>query len=315
MLIIGVLFLRKAIIIGTVVFGPFAMAGLASGKTKSWAVKWVEVVLALALSKFVICAILTLAYSAVGASVTGDITDAFLGSIWVLARRVLPPCRAAVRALRRRPDRCRQHLRRGRRLGQRQTGRSPGQSRGRSRGRRRRRGRRVDRRPSRQQPKRSPEDPGGGGRRPRQSDNAAGITGRKPHHGNGCGSGQPQHGNGAGSVSPSGSTAAAPPASGDPAGLGGGFGTTPSAQRHAVARPGSTGSPGTARDGCLPVRCRAEPVSRGHTGGRGRRTLGCRRPRPTGCSCSTKPGGVLGPQQPGGARRVLAAPTTTGATQ
>ena len=28
-------------------------------------------------------------------------------------------------------------------------------------------------------------------------------------------------------------------------------------------------------------------------------TSGCRRPRPTGCSCSTKPGGVLGPQQPG----------------
>lgn len=88
--VIGVLFLRKAIIIGTVVFGPFAMAGLASGKTKSWAVKWVEVVVALALSKFVICAILTLAYSAVGASVNGDITDAFLGSIWVLLAAFSP---------------------------------------------------------------------------------------------------------------------------------------------------------------------------------------------------------------------------------
>ena len=91
--VIGVLFLRKAIIIGTVAFGPFAMAGLASGKTKSWAVKWFEVVLALALSKFVISVILTLAYSAVGASVTGDITDAFLGSIWVMLAAFSPwPC-------------------------------------------------------------------------------------------------------------------------------------------------------------------------------------------------------------------------------
>src|SRR6476620_4199207 len=88
--IVAVLFLRKAIIIGTVVFGPFAMAGLARGKTQSWAVKWFEVVLALALSKFVISVILTLAYSAVGASVTGDITDAFLGSVWVLLAAFSP---------------------------------------------------------------------------------------------------------------------------------------------------------------------------------------------------------------------------------
>ena len=117
--IIVVLFLRKAMIIGTVVFGPFAMAGLASGKTKSWAVKWVEVVFALALSKFVICAILTLAYSAVG--VLGHrghhrrLARVGVGA----ARRVLPAGGAAVRALRRRPDHRREHLRRGRRAGQR----------------------------------------------------------------------------------------------------------------------------------------------------------------------------------------------------
>ena len=88
--VIGVLFLRKAIIIGTVVFGPLAMAGLTTGKTKTWATKWAEVVFALALSKFVICAILALAYSAVGASVTGDVTDALLGSIWVLLAALSP---------------------------------------------------------------------------------------------------------------------------------------------------------------------------------------------------------------------------------
>ena len=150
-MVIGVLFLRKAIIIGTVVFGPFAMAGLASGKTKSWAVKWVEVVFALALSKFVICAILTLAYSAVGASVTGDITDALLGSIWVLLAAFSPL--AVLRFAHFAGDQisCREHLRRGRRAGQRQAGRSPGQSRGAAAvGRRRRRRRRVDRRPGSQ---------------------------------------------------------------------------------------------------------------------------------------------------------------------
>ena len=88
--IIIILFLRKAMIIATVVFAPFAMAGLAYGKTKSWAVKWCELVFALALAKFVICAILTLAYSAVASSVTGDISDALLGSVWVLLAAFSP---------------------------------------------------------------------------------------------------------------------------------------------------------------------------------------------------------------------------------
>ncbi len=88
--IIVILFLRKAMIIATLVFAPFAMAGLAYGKTKSWAVKWCELVFALALSKFVICAILTLAYSAVASSVTGDISDALLGAVWVLLAAFSP---------------------------------------------------------------------------------------------------------------------------------------------------------------------------------------------------------------------------------
>ncbi len=88
--IIIILFLRKAMIIATMVFAPFAMAGLAYGKTKSWAVKWAELVFALALSKFVICAVLTLAYSAVASSITGDISDALLGSVWVLLAAFSP---------------------------------------------------------------------------------------------------------------------------------------------------------------------------------------------------------------------------------
>lgn len=88
--IIIVLFLRKAMIIGTLVFAPFAMAGLTSGKTKVWAVKWFEVIVALAIAKFVICAILTLAYSAVASSITGDISDALLGSVWVVLAALSP---------------------------------------------------------------------------------------------------------------------------------------------------------------------------------------------------------------------------------
>ena len=193
------LFLRKAIIIGTVVFGPFAMAGLASGKTKSWAVKWVEVVIALALSKFVICVILTLAYSAVGASVTGDITDAFLGSIWVLLAAFSPL--AVLRFAHFAGDQigCRQHLRCGRCLGQREAGRSPGHSRGRSR-----RAASSAGPPGGSPaepavtPKRSPADPGGGGRRPR----------RAPTTQQASPAGQSRHGNGSGGpASPGGSAA------------------------------------------------------------------------------------------------------------
>ena len=99
--IIVVLFLRKAIIIGTVVFGPFAMAGLASGKTKSWAVKWVEVVVALALSKFVICAILTLGLQR-GRRIGHRRHHRRLARIGLgVARGVLSARRVAVRALRR----------------------------------------------------------------------------------------------------------------------------------------------------------------------------------------------------------------------
>lgn len=88
--IIIVLFLRKAMIIGALVFAPFAMAGLTSGKTKVWAIKWFELVFALAIAKFVICAILTLAYSAVASSITGDISDALLGSVWVILAALSP---------------------------------------------------------------------------------------------------------------------------------------------------------------------------------------------------------------------------------
>ena len=50
------------------------MAGLTSGKTNVWAVKWFEVIVALAIANFGICAFLTLAYSA-GASSTMSPSD------------------------------------------------------------------------------------------------------------------------------------------------------------------------------------------------------------------------------------------------
>ena len=89
-MVIVVLFLRKAIIIGTVAFGPFAAAGLASGHTKSWIVKWAEVVFALAISKFVISVILTLGFSAISSSVTGDTSDALVGGVWVFLAAFAP---------------------------------------------------------------------------------------------------------------------------------------------------------------------------------------------------------------------------------
>ena len=289
--VIGVLFLRKAMIIGTVVFGPFAMAGLASGKTKSWAVKWVEVVVALALSKFVICVILTLAYSAVG--VLGHRGHhrrpprVDLGA----ARRVLPAGRAAVRALRRRPDQRREHLRRrpapwatpGRPV----TWARPGAG---SRRRRRRRDRRVDRRPSRQQPQAPPPQP-----RPRRSAatavrqrSAASRPEAPPRQRVRSAPRRPSRvdrGNATGASGGAGRTRR------------GGFGTTP-VRRTRIGRRGAggTGSPGAARDGRLPrPRPRSDRSARWSPRRPRPPTSGCRRPRPTGCSCSTKPSGVLGP--------------------
>lgn len=85
-----VLFLRKAIVFGTVAFGPFAAAGLAYGRTKSWVIRWAEVVFALAVSKFVISVILTLAFSAISSSVTGDTTDALIGAVWIFLAAFSP---------------------------------------------------------------------------------------------------------------------------------------------------------------------------------------------------------------------------------
>jgi len=89
-MVIVVLFLRKAIVIGTVAFGPFAAAGLAYGHTKSWVVRWAEVVFALAISKFVISVILTLGFSAISSSITGDTSDALVGAVWIFLAAFSP---------------------------------------------------------------------------------------------------------------------------------------------------------------------------------------------------------------------------------
>ena len=82
-----------------------------TGKRSRGRSNGVELVFALALSKFVICAILTLAYSAVASSITGDISDALLGSVWVLLAAFSPVGGAAVRALRLRADHRGEHHR------------------------------------------------------------------------------------------------------------------------------------------------------------------------------------------------------------
>jgi len=89
-MVIVVLFLRKAIVIGTVAFGPFAAAGLAYGHTKSWVVRWAEVVFALVISKFVISVILTLGFSAISSSITGDTSDALVGAVWIFLAAFSP---------------------------------------------------------------------------------------------------------------------------------------------------------------------------------------------------------------------------------
>ena len=314
-MIIVVLFLRKAMIIGTVVFGPFAMAGLASGKTKSWAIKWVEVVLALALSKFVICAILTLAYSAVAASVTGDITDALLGSVWVLLAAFSPwPCCGSRTSPATRSPAANTSGAAGAWGNARQAG-QPGQGRGAS-------GAAAS---SAAPPGGSPAEPAAAAakRAPRarpapSADTAAGTrrhgspgtatgssgSGRKPHHRNGCGrSGRPQRGDRR-------QVRTRPPAAVASAGTRAvGPGRTVSA-RDAQAPRGATRCPGPARDGCTtsPMPRRTVRERGRYASSRGRPARRAAVPGRPDVHARTRARGVLGPQQQDGARRVFAAP-------
>jgi hypothetical protein len=81
--IMVVMVLRKAMIIATVVFGPLAFAGASTDRTKVWVWRWVELLIGLALTKFVIAVIITLGFSALSEWRTGTSSDVIVGVCWV----------------------------------------------------------------------------------------------------------------------------------------------------------------------------------------------------------------------------------------
>ena len=258
--------------------------------------------LALALSKFVISVILTLAYSAVGASVTGDITDAFLGSIWVLLAAFSPL--AVLRFAHFAGDQIGAantsgvagawgNARQAGHLGKVGAGAVGGVVGGAAGWIAGRAG------SSRSAPPKTPAAAVGGSGSPTTQQASP--------------AGSPTTATGVGSGSPSGSTAATPPASGDPAGLGGGFGTTPSTNARSRSPEAPDPQVQPAMDAYLSDA--AQNRSAVVTPAAAAAHLGVPQTQADRMFLQYEAGGVLGPQQPGGARRVLAAPTTTGATQ
>ncbi len=90
LMIMGVMIVRKAMIIATVVFGPLAFAGASTDRTRKWVWRWVEVVIGLALTKLVIAVILTLGFSAIASWQTGTSSDVIVGTCWVLLAAATP---------------------------------------------------------------------------------------------------------------------------------------------------------------------------------------------------------------------------------
>ncbi|MFC6342522.1 hypothetical protein ACFP8W_11080, partial [Nocardioides hankookensis] len=72
------LMVRKVLILISVVFAAIAFAGGASDYTSSWVRKWVEVVVALVFSKFVIVVIMSLGYNMFAHAGTGSLDGASL---------------------------------------------------------------------------------------------------------------------------------------------------------------------------------------------------------------------------------------------
>ena len=90
LMIMGVMIVRKAMIIATVVFGPLAFAGATTERTRTWVWRWVEVVVGLALAKLVIAIILTLGFAALDSWQTNTTADVIVGVFWVMLAAAAP---------------------------------------------------------------------------------------------------------------------------------------------------------------------------------------------------------------------------------
>lgn len=85
---------RNAMVIATVVFAPFAFAGAAADRTKTWVGKWFEILIALALAKFAIAVILTLGFLSLSDSVTApggaSTAQVMTGALWLFIAAMSP---------------------------------------------------------------------------------------------------------------------------------------------------------------------------------------------------------------------------------
>jgi hypothetical protein len=85
---------RNAMVIATVVFAPFAFAGATTDRTKTWIVKWLEILIALALAKFAIAVILTLGFLSLADSVAApggpSTTQVMTGALWLFVAAFSP---------------------------------------------------------------------------------------------------------------------------------------------------------------------------------------------------------------------------------
>ena len=85
---------RNAMVIATVVFAPFAFAGATTDRTKTWLVKWFEILIALALAKFAIAVILTLGFLSLADSVAApggpSTTQVMTGALWLFVAAFSP---------------------------------------------------------------------------------------------------------------------------------------------------------------------------------------------------------------------------------
>ncbi len=85
---------RNAMVIATVVFAPFAFAGATADRTKAWVGRWFELLIALAISKFVIAVILTLGFTSLAASTAtpggGSTAQVMTGALWLFVAAFSP---------------------------------------------------------------------------------------------------------------------------------------------------------------------------------------------------------------------------------